>query len=304
MARGFSGRTRVSGEGLRGLLSKHGLHLRRELGQNFIVESQIAERLAERSGIEAGDCVIEVGTGLGMLTRALAKRAKFVLTFEIDSGLARVVEEEGLLPENVRLVHADVLKQDLGALIRELKEEQGGPIRFVANLPFSSATPLMRRLLDHRDELVDWSVMLQLEVADRLFAPVGSRDYGSLAVLHHLCTELEGRIILGAGSFFPVPRVDSAFVCVRANSEYDLADGELRSVERVVRAAFGKRRKTLQNALRGGGFGLERDELLALFERLGIDSKARAETVSPELFLALSRALAKALSPGSAHATE
>lgn len=290
----------MSSSELRALLSQHGLHLRRKLGQNFIVETQVAERLAERAGIEAGDSVIEVGTGLGMLTRALAKRAKFVLSLEIDSGLARVVQEEGLLPENVRLLHADVLKQDLGALISQLEQEQGGPVRLVANLPFSSATPLMRRLLDHRHALIDWSVMLQMEVADRLFAPVGSRDYGSFAVLHHLCVELEGRLELVAKSFFPVPRVDSAFVCVRANTRLNLAPGELRKVERVVRAAFGKRRKTLENALRGGGLGVERDELRALLERLAIDPRARAETIHPEAFLAL----AKGLWPGAMHGVE
>lgn len=285
---------------LRAQLSKHGLHLRRELGQNFIVENQIAERLAERAGIEAGDCVIEVGTGLGMLTRALAKRAKFVLSLEIDSGLARVLEEEKLLPENVSLVHTDVLKQDLGAMISQLAQEHGGPVRLVANLPFSSATPLMRRLLDHRHSLVDWSVMLQLEVADRLFAPVGTRDYGSLAVLHHLCAEQEGRIKLVAKSFFPVPRVDSAFVCIRANEKIEMTPDDLRKVERVARAAFGKRRKTLENALRGGGLNLERDALREILEGLSIDPRARAETIEPEAFLAL----AKALLPEASNAAE
>lgn len=285
---------------LRATLSKHGLHLRRELGQNFIVEEQIAERLAERAGVEACDCVIEVGTGLGMLTRSLAKRAKYVLSFEIDSGLARVVQEEGLLPKNVKLIHADVLKQDLGALIAQLETEQGGPVRLVANLPFSSATPLMRRLLDHRHQLVDWSVMLQAEVADRLFAPVGSRDYGSLAVLHHLCAELEGRIKLGAKSFFPVPKVDSAFVCVRASMAHSLAPEDLRKVERVARAAFGKRRKTLQNALLGGGINLAREDLRVVLEGLAIDPGARAETIHPTAFLAL----AKALLPGAANGAE
>ena len=276
---------------LRAMLSKHGLHLRRELGQNFIVENQIAERLAERAGIESCDSVIEVGTGLGMLTRALAKRAKFVLSFEIDSGLARVVQEEGLLPENVSLIHADALKQDLGALIADLTREHGGPVRLVANLPFSSATPLMRRLLDHREQLVDWSVMLQIEVADRLFAPVGTRDYGSLAVLHHLCAELEGRVRLVAKSFFPVPKVDSAFVCLRANDKLKLSPDDLRKVERVARAAFGQRRKTLENALRGGGLGVGREGLREVLESLAIDPRARAETIHPEAFLALARVL-------------
>ncbi len=290
---------RVSGSQLRALLSEHKLRLRRELGQNFIVEEQVAERMAELSGVELGDSVIEVGTGLGMLTRALAGRAKFVVTLEIDSGLVRVVREEGLLPDNTRLIHADALKQDLGALIRQLKQEQGGAVRFVANLPYSSATPLLRRLLDYRHELVDWSVMLQREVADRLFAPVGSRDYGSLAVLHHLCAELEGLSKLSAQCFFPAPQVDSAFVCIRANDASGLVPDELPLVERVARAAFGKRRKTLQNAMRTGGFGGDDVDLLGCCQRVGIDPRARAETLEPKAFLALARALGQGVSDGT-----
>ena len=290
---------RVSGRRLHALLSEHKLHLQRKRGQNFIVEDQTADRLVERSGVKSGESVIEVGTGLGMLTRALARRAKFVITLEIDSGLARVVREEGLLPDNVELIHADVVKQDLGELISRLKREQGGEVRFVANLPYSSATPLLRRLLDHRQELLGWSVMLQKEVADRLFAQIGSRDYGSLTVLHQLTAELEGRSRVVANSFFPVPKVDSAFVCMCARDGLRLAPDELEKVERVVRAAFGKRRKTLQNALRGGGLGVEKADLLASLERAGIDPRARAETIEPESFLALARELSPEASHGS-----
>ena len=291
-------RSGVSDPPLRALLSEHKLRLRRELGQNFIVEDQIADRLVERSGITSDECVVEVGTGLGMLTRALARRAKFVVTLEIDSGLARVVREEKLLPDNVELIHADVAKQDLGELISRVKREHDGDVRFVANLPYSAATPLLRRLLDHRRELLGWSVMLQREVADRLFAPIGTRDYGSLTVLHQLTAELEGRVRVSDKSFFPVPKVDSAFVSLRANDAWNLSSQDLTKLERVVRAAFGQRRKTLQNALRGGGVGGDRAELLASFERIGIDSRARAETVDPEAFLALSRELLPEVSNG------
>jgi len=276
---------------LRTLLGRHGLQLRRELGQNFLVEAATAERLVEAAGVDEGDSVIEVGTGLGMLTRALARRAGRVVSFEIDSGLVRVNREEDLLPDNVEVVHADAVKQDLAAHTAMLRSEHGVPVRFVANLPYASATPLLRRLLDLRHALAGWAVMLQFEMAERIFATVGTRDYGSLAVLHHLCAELEGRVKLGAERFFPVPKVDSAFLCLRSNDVPGLAPGELRQVERVVRAAFGKRRKTLANALRGGGFGIESPLLVAALEAVGIDPMARAETIEPEAFLALTRAL-------------
>ena len=232
------------------------------------------------------------------MTRALARRARFVLTLEIDSGLARVVREEGLLPDNVELIHADVAKQNLGALIERVKRDHGRQVRFVANLPYSAATPLLRKLLDQRHALLSWSVMLQKEVADRLFARVGTRDYGSLSVLHQLSAELEGRSQVAGNCFFPVPKIDSAFVCMRANEASELAPNELARVERVVRAAFGQRRKTLQNALRGGGFGAEPEKLLASIARVGIDPRARAETLEPEAFLSLARELLPEASDG------
>ncbi len=284
---------------LRTLLDSHSLHLRRELGQNFIVEDRIAERLSDLAGVGPDDRVIEVGAGLGMLTRALATRANRVLSVEIDSGLVRVLREENLLPDNVDLIHADVLDLDLSDLIESLRGQAGCAVRLVANLPFSAATPLLRRLLDCRHQLVDWCVMLQKEVAERLFAPVGGRDYGSLAVLHHLCAELEGRSSLGANCFFPPPKVDSVFACIRRREGEDFAPDELARVERVARAAFGQRRKTLLNALRGGGFGGEQFDLPAAFEHARVDARARAETLEPERF----RALAEALLPDSPNAT-
>jgi len=289
----------VSDSGLRALLGKHSLHLRRELGQNFIVEEKVAERVVALSGIDPSRSVIEVGTGLGMLTRAIAARAKSVITVEIDSGLVSTAQAEGLLPANVELIHADALKLDLAEMIRKLKREQGGGVCFVANLPFSAASPLLRRLLDLRHELVDWSVILQKEVADRLFAPVGSGDYGSFAVLHHLTAQLGRQSVLSANCFFPKPRVDSALVTICARDDAGLQADELERVERVVRAAFGKRRKTVLNALRGGGVAGDSKDLQATLERVSIDPRARAETIAPESFLALTRALTSEVRDGT-----
>ncbi len=279
---------------LRALLDRHGLRLRRELGQNFLVDPREAERLVEAAGVGEGEGVIEVGTGLGQLTRALASRASRVVTFEIDSGLVRTNREEGLLPANVELMHADALKVDLESHIEALREQCGAPVRFVANLPYSSATPMLRRLLDLRSSLAGYAVMLQLEVADRLFAEVGTKDYGSFAVLHHLCVEMTGRRRLSAAAFFPVPKVDSAFVTMRSREADSPDRKELRAIERVARAAFGQRRKTLSNALKGGGFALAPEELAHTLDTCGVDPRARAETLAPEVFVTLAHALARA----------
>jgi len=279
---------------MRAVLDRHGLRLSRELGQNFLVEDQQAERLAERAGVREGDSVIEVGTGLGVLTRALAARAARVVTFEVDAGLVRALTAEALLPENVDLRHQDALEVDF----RALAESLDAPVRLVANLPYSVATPLLRRMLDLRDVLADWSVMIQREVAERLAASPGSKAYGSLSVLHALTVDVETCAVLAPGAFFPPPKVESSFLRIWPRSTPGVAPGELAAVERVARAAFAQRRKTISNSLRGAGLGAKaagddaRAHVEAALSEAGIDPGARAETVEPERFVALARAFA------------
>jgi 16S rRNA (adenine1518-N6/adenine1519-N6)-dimethyltransferase len=276
----------------RDTLRRHGLHLRRGLGQNFLVEDGIAERLAQTSGAGPGDAVLEVGTGLGVLTRALAARADRVITVEIDSGLVAALQSDAALPANVELIHADALDLDLEEVIARLAVA-GRRVRLVSNLPYSAASPLLRRLLDLRDRLEDWSVMLQREMANRLLAEAGSRAYGSLTVLHRLTVDVTREVDLKPGCFFPPPKVSSTFVRMFPRADCPLRAGELPKVERVVRAVFNQRRKTIFNGLRGGGLPLstDREALEAALEQAGIPPGERAENVAPEGLLALSRAL-------------
>lgn len=283
---------------LRALLEAHGLHLSRELGQNFLVDVELADSLAQRAGASAGDCVIEVGTGLGVLTRALATRAARVRTVEIDAGLVRVLEAERLLPENVELVHGDARKLEWGRWIDEARASGASAVRVIANLPYSVATPLLRVFLDHRDRLADWSVMIQSEVAARITAATGEDDYGSLAVLHHLTADVETLARLRPEQFFPRPKVDSAFVRIWPRRTALLAEGELARVEPIVRAAFGQRRKVLTNGLarvaerRFASLSKEaqREALESVLRSAGIDPRLRPERVEPEAWLALARA--------------
>ena len=232
-----------------------------------------------------------MGTGLGVLTRAIAARAQRVITVEIDSGLVRTLQSESLLPSNVELVHADALKLDLAKWVRG----ESRTVRVVANLPYSAATPLLRRLLDLRGELRDWSVMLQKELAKRLLADCGSKDYGSFTVLHQLTVSVQEQMEIAPDAFFPAPKVTSSFVRVWPQEEPPLAQAELLSVERVVRAAFAQRRKTIFNCLRSGGFATPDDagRLNQALEQAGIDPRARAETVDPLRLLSLARALTR-----------
>jgi 16S rRNA (adenine1518-N6/adenine1519-N6)-dimethyltransferase len=282
---------------LRRLLDRHGLHLSRDLGQNFLTDVELAEDLARRAGAERGDWVIEVGTGLGVLTRALAARAEHVRTVEIDAGLVRALEAESLLPGNVTLVHADAREVDFAAWAAEAAAA-GAPARVIANLPYSVATPLLRTLLDLRTSLEDWSVMIQTEVAQRLVAPTGDRAYASLTVLHRLAADVDVIAKVGPERFFPQPRVDSSFVRVWPRAKSPLQPGELEAVERLTRAAFAQRRKRITNSLGRVAErtwptlerAAQREALEARLQSVGIDPGLRPERIEPEAWLALARA--------------
>jgi 16S rRNA (adenine1518-N6/adenine1519-N6)-dimethyltransferase len=277
---------------IRALLARHGLAARRSLGQNFLVEPRRAEKLVTLAGVEPGDAVLEIGTGLGILTRALAARGARVTTIEVDPGLQRALRDESLLPEGVRLVEGDALALDLASLL----DEMPSPRRVVANLPYSVAAPLLRRLLDLVERLQDWSVMLQRDVAARLLAVPGTRDYGSLTVLHRLVVETRRCDELAPGCFHPVPKVRSTFLRMLPLRPPPLAEGELARVERLVRAAFGTRRKTLANALRAAGLA----DASALLASAGLDPLVRAEALPPDVFAALARALSPSAFRGAA----
>ncbi|MDJ0849792.1 MAG: 16S rRNA (adenine(1518)-N(6)/adenine(1519)-N(6))-dimethyltransferase RsmA [Myxococcota bacterium] len=279
----------MSAAEVRDFLARHGLLARRDLGQNFLCEESLALRLVHESGVEPGDTVVEIGTGLGVMTRALAARAERVVTLEVDAGLVRALRADAMLPDNVELLHQDVLRVDLQALVAGCAP----PVRLVGNLPYSISGPLLRRLLDLREALVDWSVMLQREVAGRLLAESATKAYGSLTVLHRLTVDVAHVLDLSPGCFHPVPKVRSSFLRMRPLQPPLLAPGELPCVERVVRAAFGKRRKTLVNALRGGELEPtpSADAVEDALRGLDLDARARAEALPPAALLALARAL-------------
>ena len=281
----------MSAAEVRAFLERHGLLANRNLGQNFLCDDTVAARLVALAGVGSDDVVVEIGTGLGILTRALAARASRVVTFEVDSGLVRALRQEARFPETVELRHEDALKADLLGLVKSAER----PVRLVANLPYSVSGPMLRRILDLRGDLEDWSVMLQREVALRLLAVPGSRDYGSLTVLHALTVSVTKQMELSGGCFFPAPKVRSMFLRIRPLNEPRLEDAgdELAWLERVVRAAFSQRRKTLVNALRGGAPELVADPeaIASWLEQGGLDRRARAESLAPDQLLALARKL-------------
>jgi 16S rRNA (adenine1518-N6/adenine1519-N6)-dimethyltransferase len=247
---------------------------KKELGQHFLVDENILgviDRLAE---LDAADVVLEVGPGLGILTRHLAARVALVHAVELDRSLAPHLPQQ----ENVRVHWGDALALDLAAL-------EPAPRKLVANLPYNIATPLVVESLDGMPALELWCVMVQREVADRFFAAPRTKAYGAVSVLVQLASERTGFHAVSREVFRPKPNVDSALVAFRRTAVLDLG------VKRVVEAAFAHRRKTLPNSLALAGVAT-RDEAEQALRALGRESQVRAEELEPPEFVALTEALA------------
>ena len=271
------------------LLARHHLAPHKRLGQNFLVHSHTAQRIVDLAGLNPEDTVVEVGVGLGALTRPLSGVAARVIGVEADSGIIRLHEELQDLPENVRLVHADILKLNLAELCQD-----GARLKIVANLPYSISSPFLFHLIEHREHLHSAVIMLQKELGLRLSAQPGSKVYGAPTVLLAACADVEARLEVGPTEFHPQPQVDSLVLRLSFYPEparlKPLGDFNRSLFNRIVRAAFAQRRKALLNALRP----LEADKkrLATQLKNAGIAPAARAETLTLADFIRLSQVMA------------
>ncbi|GFN21731.1 MAG: 16S rRNA (adenine(1518)-N(6)/adenine(1519)-N(6))-dimethyltransferase RsmA [Thermoanaerobacteraceae bacterium] len=270
-----------------------GLSPRKSLGQNFLVDANIARKMAKEARLRPEDVVVEIGPGLGALTLELARRARMVVALEIDRGLVRALQEILVDRPNVRLVEGDALKADFDGLVaKALGLQDRGRLpayKVVANLPYYITSPLLRRLLESGFHIGCMLLMLQAEVARRLVAPPGGKEYGALTVLVQYYARPEIVMQVPRTVFFPRPEVDSAVVRLDLHARPPVEVGDRDFFFRVVRAAFAQRRKTLANALRSlvGARGPVEEALAAA----GINSSRRGETLSLEEFAYLSRCL-------------
>jgi len=251
---------------------------RKALGQHFLVDRNILgviERLAE---LDPSDVVLEIGPGLGVLTRRLADRVAHVHAIELDRSLEPHLAELAERP-SVDLVWGDALRLDLGSLVP-------APRKLVANLPYNIATPIVAESLDGLPTIDLWCVMVQREVADRFFAQPSTKAYGAVSVLVQLAARRTGFHPVSRTVFRPPPNVESALVAFR---RVELPD-RFADVRRVVEACFGHRRKTLANALALAGVAT-REQAVAALAAIGLDASVRAEALAPALFVALEEAL-------------
>jgi len=273
---------------IKNTLQDNNLAPKKRFGQNFLVHRQMVEAILNRAAPEANDTILELGVGLGAMTIPLAARVKGVIGLEIDSGLVRWHEEEGDLPANVSLRHEDLLDSDF----RQLAVECGGRLRIIANLPYSISNPLLFKLLDCH-EVVDYAVlMLQKEVAERISAQPATKEYGVLSVLLGSCAVVEPLLKIGPENFHPRPKVDSMVVRIRFNPPSAeikaLPAHSLKILKMLVKAAFGKRRKTLLNALTGAG-GRDKSAVRLILDKAGISEQRRPDQLTVREYIELAR---------------
>jgi 16S rRNA (adenine1518-N6/adenine1519-N6)-dimethyltransferase len=277
---------------IKDILRQRKLAPKKRYGQNFLVNKNISANIVKVAGIGPQDTIIELGVGLGALTVPLAKQCKKVIGLEIDSGIIRFHHEENILPDNVTLNHLDILKADFN----ELSKQTGERIKIIANLPYSISNPQLFKLIDHQD-VMDWAVlMLQKEVAQRLAADIGTKDYGILTIRMASCAAVKKLMELGPQHFHPRPKVDSQVVKITFQPQPDrvraLPDHDPQLLEKIVRAAFQQRRKTLINALAAANLiGMDKKTIGEALEKSGLPGQIRGERLSVEEFIELTNNL-------------
>jgi 16S rRNA (adenine1518-N6/adenine1519-N6)-dimethyltransferase len=273
------------------LLAKYGFSFKKSLGQNFLIDTNILNQIVQAAHIDQEVGVIEVGPGIGALTEQLAKNAGKVLSFEIDQRLLPVLQETLSPYDNIHIVHQDILKADIAPMVQEyLSEFQR--ISVVANLPYYVTTPILLHFLESDVRFEHIVVMIQKEVADRIAAKPGTKEYGSLSIAVQYYAESKVEKVIPKTVFIPQPNVDSAVLklTMRDKPPVEVKDEDF--FFKLVKASFAQRRKTLINNLQNFfGSDTKKAELSRLLDEIGIDGTRRGETLTIEEFATLSNHL-------------
>ena len=270
------------------VVQKHNFKFSKSLGQNFLIDTNVIDRILEGARVTEGDYVIEVGPGIGTLTKEMGRTAEKVVAIEIDKTLIPILEETLADFPNIEVINQDILKVDVQELVKA--KLNGGPVKLIANLPYYITTPIVMKFLEEDIPVTDIVVMVQKEVADRMNAQPNSKDYGALsvAVQYYCDTEIVAKA--PRHMFMPQPNVDSTVIGlhVREERKYNVDNEDI--FFKTVKASFGQRRKTLLNSLGGLGF-LSKDQIKIALQEANIDEKRRGETLSIEEFASLSNAV-------------
>jgi 16S rRNA (adenine1518-N6/adenine1519-N6)-dimethyltransferase len=276
----------------REILEKYGFSFKKSLGQNFLIDTNILRKIVDFAELSEETGAIEIGPGIGALTEQLARRAKKVVAFEIDKRLLPILADTLSPYGNVRIIHQDVLKADIHRVIAE-EFTDVADIMVVANLPYYVTTPIIMKLLTDRLPIRGIVVMLQKEVADRISAKPGTKDYGSLSIAIQYYTEAETVMTVPRTVFIPQPNVDSAVIRLKKRQQPPVDVEDEPFFFQVVRASFAQRRKTILNNLVNNlpnGKAMK-EQIERVLTETDIDPRRRGETLTMEEFAALSNAL-------------
>ena len=278
------------------LLNAYALRPQKRLGQNFLADPSTARMIVARARVQSEDIVVEIGAGLGALTVPLARSVHTVYAIEKDRNLSAILRSElrsaGCL--NVRVMEADALDVDFRGLARDA----GRPLTVFGNLPYNISSPVVIKLVESRKHLLRAVLMLQKEFAARLKAAPGGRDYGRLSAVATYCAWIRPLAGVSATSFYPSPKVDSEVLEIAFTPEKRYPPHDETRLLQLIAAAFGKRRKTLKNALIASGLQISSQTAVHALERAEIDPARRAETLSAEEFVALEISLRDVCGPG------
>jgi len=269
----------------REIIKRHNFKIAKKFGQNFLIDESVLRGIIEGSELSEEDCVLEIGPGLGVLTQLLSERAGKVLAVEIDRNLIPILKVTLFGCDNVTVINDDILKLDLKKTFSEYFGD--APVKVVANLPYYITTPIIMKLLEDKLNLTSITIMVQKEVGERLTAVPGGKDYGAVTVAVQYYAIPKKLLIVPPEAFMPQPEVESMVVRLDIRKEPAVTVKDEQLFFRVVKAAFGKRRKTLLNALSAGNLGLTKDEIKEILLANGIDENRRGETLSLEEFAAL-----------------
>lgn len=275
------------------IIHQNSFAFKKGYGQNFLIDSNILDNIVSCAEITKEDFVLEIGPGIGSLTQVLAENARHVLAVEIDSALVPILRQTLEDYDNIEILNQDILKTNLDALIRE--KNNGKPIKVVANLPYYITTPILMELLEKHYPVASLTVMVQKEVAERMQAVPGTKDYGALSVAVQYYCDTHVAMLVPPSCFMPRPKVASAVICLRVLPDRKVKTLDEKLFFHIVKCAFGQRRKTLLNSLSNqGSLGLSKERIAELLQSLGWDDRIRGETLSLAEFAMLTDIIVQA----------
>ena len=265
------------------LMKKYGITANKNLGQNFLIDESVIIDACDSANINKEDLVIEIGPGLGTLTKYILERAGKVICVELDDRMIDILKERFFLYENFEIINEDILKVDLHKLIKEEKNENIKNVKIVANLPYYITTPIIMKLLEERLDLQSITVMVQKEVAERLIAVPGEKFTGAITYSVYYYADSENVRVVDKSSFIPEPSVESEVINlkIRENPPVNVNNEEL--FFKLIKIAFMQRRKTLVNSLSNSGF-IEKNKIIEILKQLNINENIRAEKLSIQDF--------------------